>query len=148
MCYIKIFRKSIVWIDLIKKQFQSCIWTYGIFVSEFFRYARVCSTYEQFLGQRKLLTNKWMKQDFSQFRLKASYCKFYSRYNNIVSKYSLPLGRKLTDDFYTYCYVVINYQIIYWFFCFPNYDREHTANVTGQQRTLISLWHSILSLNW
>ena len=76
---------------------------YGVFVSQLIRYARACSSYEQFLRRGKLLTNKLIKQDYQQSRLKSSFRKFYGRYNDLVSKYNLPLGRMLTDVFHTNC---------------------------------------------
>lgn len=56
-------------------------------------YAMACSTYEQFRKQGKLL----IKQDYQQSWLKSSFHKFYSRNNDVVSKYNLLLGWMLTD---------------------------------------------------
>uniref|UniRef100_K1QQF0 Cytosolic Fe-S cluster assembly factor NBP35 n=1 Tax=Magallana gigas TaxID=29159 RepID=K1QQF0_MAGGI len=41
---------------------------------------------------------------------------------------------------------IINHRNVYGFFGFPDYDKEHTAGVTGQQRMLTPPWQLILSL--
>ena len=76
---------------------------YGVFVSQLIRYARACSTYDEFLKRGMLLTNKLNKQDYQQSRLKSSFRKFYGRYNDLVSKYNLPLSQMLNDVFHTIC---------------------------------------------
>ena len=76
---------------------------YGVFVSQLIRYARACSTYDEFLKRGMLLTNKLIKQDYQQSRLKSSFRKFYGRYNDLVSKYNLPLSQMLNDVFHTIC---------------------------------------------
>ena len=76
---------------------------YGVYISQLIRYARACSTYEQFLKRGKLLTSKLMKQEYQQSRLKSSFRKFYGRYNDLVSKYNLSLNEMLTDVFHTNC---------------------------------------------
>lgn len=37
---------------------------YGAFISQFIQYSRAGSTYEQFLMQEELLTNKLIKEDY------------------------------------------------------------------------------------
>ena len=58
---------------------------YGVYVSQLIRYAIACSTYEQFIMRGKLLTNKLLKQEYQELRLKSSLRKFYGRYNDLVS---------------------------------------------------------------
>jgi hypothetical protein len=40
--------------------------TYGVYISHLIRYARACSTYDQFLVRCSLLTNKLMSQAFNR----------------------------------------------------------------------------------
>jgi hypothetical protein len=42
---------------------------YGVYISQLIRYARACSTYNQFLSRSRLLTDKLMLQGFLQSRL-------------------------------------------------------------------------------
>ena len=37
---------------------------YGVYVSQLIRYARACSSYEQFIKRGMLLTNKFLGQDY------------------------------------------------------------------------------------
>jgi hypothetical protein len=64
------------------------------------RYARACSTYDQFLIQGSLLTKKLMSQGFQQSCLYAAFSKFYGRYNDLIYQY-LSLGHMLSDMFHT-----------------------------------------------
>ena len=80
---------------------------YGVFISQLIRYARACSTYEQFLKRGKLLTSKLTKQEYQQSHLKSSFRKFNGRYNDLVSKYNLSLSQMLTDVFHTNCQSII-----------------------------------------
>lgn len=113
-----------------------------LFVSQLIWYARACSMYKPIL-KSNLLTQKLVKQDYQQFRLKALFRKFYVRCNDLVSKYNLPLGRMVADVSYTYCQVIVNHRFVYGFSRFLNYDKKHTAGVTSQQRRTPP-WHLIL----
>ena len=57
---------------------------YGVYISQLIRYARACSTYDQFLSRSRLLTDKLMLQGFLQSRLISAFRKFYGRYNDII----------------------------------------------------------------
>ena len=83
---------------------------YGVNIYQLIRCARVCCTYEPFLKRGKLLTNKLMKQEDQQSRLKSSFRKFfefYGRYNDLVSKLNLSLSQMVTDVFNTKCLSII-----------------------------------------
>lgn len=52
----------------------------------------------------------------------------------------------LTDIVHSYCQTT-NYQLfVYGFFRFPEYSKERTWEVTGQQRMFTPPWHLPLSL--
>jgi hypothetical protein len=57
---------------------------YDVYILQLIRYARTCSTYDQFLIRGSLLTNKLVSQGFLQFRLQAAFRKFYDRYNDLI----------------------------------------------------------------
>jgi hypothetical protein len=65
----------------------------------FFRYARACSKYDQFLVRDSVLTNKLMLQGFQLSRLQAAFRKFYGRYNDLTCPYNLSLVHMLSDIF-------------------------------------------------
>jgi hypothetical protein len=73
----------------------------GVYISQLIRYARVCSTYDQFLLRGSLLTHKLISQRFLQSRLQAAFRNFYSRYNDILCPCNLLLGHLLFDTFHT-----------------------------------------------
>jgi hypothetical protein len=52
---------------------------YKVYISQLMRYARVCSTYDQFLSRSRLLTDKLILHGFLQSRLMSAFRKFYGR---------------------------------------------------------------------
>jgi hypothetical protein len=67
------------------------------------RYARACSTYDQFLVRDSLLTNKLMSQGFQMSSLRAAFRISNGRYNNLICPYNLSLDHMLSDMFHTNC---------------------------------------------
>lgn len=59
--------------------FITCTWVFFL-VSQLFRYVRTCSTYEQFLKRRQVLTNKFIKQGYQHSRLESSFRKSIQRH--------------------------------------------------------------------
>ena len=57
--------------------------TYGVFISQFMRYARACSSFDFFILRTTRLSNKLFKQRYVRKRLKFSLRKFYGRYGNL-----------------------------------------------------------------
>ena len=74
---------------------------YGVYLSQLVRYARACSTYDQFLFRGCLLTNKLMSHGFQLSRLQTAFRKLYGRYNDLICSYNLSLGHMLSDMFHT-----------------------------------------------
>jgi hypothetical protein len=66
---------------------------YGIYISQLIRFARACSTFNQFLIRRSLLTKKFMSQGFLQSRLRAAFRKLYGRYNDLVCQHNLSWAK-------------------------------------------------------
>ena len=66
---------------------------YGVFISQLLRYARGCTTYEDFTTRGKLLTTKLLQQGYVCNRLKSTIKKFYGRHHDILDKY----GRSVTS---------------------------------------------------
>ena len=96
LCWLPVTQKKIL-----KINYVTCIMSpaYGVYISQLIRYARACSTYDQFLVRGCLLTNKLMSQGFQLSRLQAAFRKFYGRYNDLICPFNLSLGRMLSDMF-------------------------------------------------
>jgi hypothetical protein len=75
--------------------------TYGVYIFKQIRYARACSTYDKFLSQCRLLTDKLMLQRFLQSRLMSAFRKFYGVYNDLLYNYKLSLRHMLFDIFHS-----------------------------------------------
>jgi hypothetical protein len=56
----------------------------------------------------KQLAKKLVLQGYNESRLKSSFCNFYSRCNDLVCDYKLPLAHMLNDLFHTFCSTVIS----------------------------------------
>jgi hypothetical protein len=68
---------------------------------------RACFAYENFSKWAKILTIKLMLQGYDESRLKSSFRKFYSRYNDLVCDYNLSLAHMLNLS-HTLCYTVVS----------------------------------------
>lgn len=68
----------------------------GVYIFDLIWYARACSAYDIYA----LIKTCLMLQRFQQSRLKSAFSKSYGRNNDLVCKYTLPLGRMLPDVFY------------------------------------------------
>jgi hypothetical protein len=74
---------------------------YDVYISQFFRYARACLTFDQSLVRGSLLTNKLISQGFQLSYLKVAFYKFYGRYSNLICPYNLSWGHMQSDMFHT-----------------------------------------------
>ena len=70
---------------------------YGGFISQLFRYARACSSYECFFFILRVVrhSNKLPWQGYVKERLRSSLRTFYGRYGNLIKQYEVPLSRML-----------------------------------------------------
>jgi hypothetical protein len=55
---------------------------HGVYISQLIRYAKACSTYDQFLSRGRLLRDKLMLQGFLQSRLMSVFRTFYGSNHN------------------------------------------------------------------
>ena len=65
--------------------------SYGVYISQLIRFARVCSHVDDFNTRNKCLTAKLLKQGYRYHKLRKSFSKFYRRHNELVSKFSVGL---------------------------------------------------------
>ena len=65
---------------------------YGIFICQFIRYARACSSYECFIPRARRHSSKLVKQGSIVKRLKSSFTKFYGRCGDHIQQYEVSLS--------------------------------------------------------
>ena len=70
---------------------------YGVFISHFTRYARVCSSYKCFILRARRLSSKLLKQGYLVDRLKMLFREFNGRYGDLIQQYEVSLSRMLDD---------------------------------------------------
>ena len=65
--------------------------SYGVYISQPFRFARVSSHVDDFNNRNKVLTAKLLRQGYRYHKLRKAFSKFYRRHFDIVSKYNVGL---------------------------------------------------------
>ena len=63
--------------------------SYGVYISQLIRFARVCSHVEDFYARNKCLTAKLLKQGYRYHRLRKAFSKFYCRHYELISKFNV-----------------------------------------------------------
>ena len=79
---------------------------YGVFISQFIRYARAFSSYECFILRAARLSSKLLGQEYVMERLKSSLRKFYGRYGDLIKHYEVSLSQML--------HAILGYDHIQW----------------------------------
>ena len=57
--------------------------SYGVYISQLIRFAKVCSHVEDFNARNKCLTAKLLKQGYRYLKLRKAFSKFYRRQNSM-----------------------------------------------------------------
>ena len=63
--------------------------SYGVYVSQLIRLARVCSHVDDFNTRNKFLTAKLLKQCYRYHKLRKAFSKFYRRHYELISKFNV-----------------------------------------------------------
>ena len=69
--------------------------SYGVYISQLIRFARVSSHVDDFNTRNKVLTAKLLRQGYRYHKLRKAFSKFYRRHFDIVSKYNVGLSTLL-----------------------------------------------------
>ena len=64
---------------------------YGVYISQFIRFARVSSHVDGLNTRNKVLTAKLFRQGYRYHKLRKAISKFYRRHFDLVSKYNVGL---------------------------------------------------------
>ena len=65
--------------------------SYGVYISQFIRFARVSSHVDDFNTRYEVLTAKLLKQGYRYRKLRKAFSKFYRRHFDLVFKYNVGL---------------------------------------------------------
>ena len=65
--------------------------SYGVYISQLIRFARVCSHVDDFNTRNKCLTAKLLKQGYRYHKLRKTFSKFYRRHYELISKFNVGL---------------------------------------------------------
>ena len=68
-----------------------CRPSYGMYISQLIRFARVCSHVDDFNTRNKCLTAKFLKQVYRYHKLRKAFSKFYRRDYELISKFNVGL---------------------------------------------------------
>ena len=65
--------------------------SYGVYISQLIRFARVSSHVTDFNTRNKLLTDKHLNQGYQYHELRKTFSKFYRRHFDLVLKFNVGL---------------------------------------------------------
>ena len=65
--------------------------SYGVYISQLIRFARVCSNVDDFNNRNILLTDKLLKQGYRYHKIRKAFSKFYHRHSELIVKYNIGL---------------------------------------------------------
>ena len=65
--------------------------SYGVYISQLIRFARACSSVEDFNKRNRIFTEKLLKQGYRYHKLRKTFSKFYYRNLQLISKYKCNL---------------------------------------------------------
>ena len=71
--------------------------SYGVYISQIIRFARLSSHADVFNTRNKVLTAKLLRQGYRYHKIRKAFSKFYRRHFDIVSKYNVGLKTLLLE---------------------------------------------------
>ena len=63
--------------------------SYGVYISQLNRFARVCSNVDDFNNRILFLTAKLLKQGYIYHKIRKTFSKFYHRHSELIVKYNI-----------------------------------------------------------
>ena len=66
-----------------------CRVSYGVYISQLIRFARVCNRVEDFNARNKCLTAKLLQQGYRYHKLRKTFSKSYRRHYELISKFNV-----------------------------------------------------------
>ena len=69
--------------------------SYGVYISQLIRFARVCSNVDDFNNRNLFLTANLFKQGYRYHKIRKAFSKFYHRHSELIVKYNIGLKTNL-----------------------------------------------------
>ena len=66
--------------------------SYGVYISQLIRFARVCTNVDDFNNRNLFLTAKLLKQGYRYHKIRKAFSKFYHRHSELIVKYNIGLN--------------------------------------------------------
>ena len=73
--------------------------SYGVYISQFTRYARCCSHCDDFRYHQKCLVDRLLSQGYIALQLEKSFKKFNRKYQYLIEKYQRSVKEMVNDSF-------------------------------------------------
>ena len=89
--------------------------SYGVYIFQLIRFARVCSNVDDFNNRNLFLTAKLSKQGYRYHKIRKAFSKFYHRHSDLIVKYNFGLKTILqqgTSEPILYCDLVYKFKQI------------------------------------
>ena len=80
--------------------------SYGVYISQLIRFARVCNHVAGFNAQSKCLTAKLRQQGYRYHKLRKTFSKFYRRHYVLISKFNVGLKTLFARAFRNHNFMV------------------------------------------
>ena len=74
-----------------KRVFFSISPSFGVYISQLIRFARMCSNVDDFNNRNLFLTAKLLKQGYRYHKIRKAFSKFYHRHSELIVKYNIGL---------------------------------------------------------
>ena len=65
--------------------------SYGVYISQLIRFARVCNHAADFIARNRCLTAKLLQQGYRYHKFRKTFSKFYRRHYELISKFNVGL---------------------------------------------------------
>ena len=77
-----------------------CSPSYGVYISQLVRFARVCPNVNHFNNRNLFLTARLLKQGYRYHTIRKAFSKFYNRHSELIVKYNIGLKTLLQQGIY------------------------------------------------
>ena len=74
--------------------------SYGVYISQLIRFARVCSTVDDFNNINLFFTAKLLKQGYRYHKIRKAFSKFYHRHSELIVKYNIGLQQGISETMF------------------------------------------------